>query len=387
MPERLPVRALTDCATPGEADTDHRKRSTPAAQRPDPHECGETGGSLERSSASDTGKPSQRRRPAGASGSGRKDGLSPREAGLIDIQRTAGNRAAAALVQPAYEPTRKEKAALSRWITIRWDQHEDDVADISTKITKWCSSHDQAALLSELTYEDFKRLQAEFPDADAAVAKHGSLEKAAAAQPMVSTPQPQTKTKPVNPHAEAKRQIRNHHFNVSDFTEADLVLIETSKDEPGVGWAKAIAGVRGAKIEAETAGRLNEERTIRYAAAKATGDSRFADALAKRVWATAHVLAVSGSSASANPNITLAGDAATRDEALDAIKEWRKNPTIVTGLVDRLHVPGKKKPIQDKAHRETNPDPERRFQADFCSYWGNTKINVHVDVKTSSIAS
>jgi hypothetical protein len=191
----------------------------------------------------------------------------------------------------------------------------------------------------------------------------------------------------VDPHADARRQIKRNGFDPADFTDDDLVLVETSKGEAGVGWAKAIADVRTAKIERENTARLNQERAIKYAAAKAKGDSRFADALAKRIWAAAHALAISGSSASGNPNITLSGDAVAKDEALTAIAEWRRYSTIVNGIVDRLHVPGGREPIQDKARREDNPDPERRYQADFCSFWGNTKINVHVDIKTSSMTS
>ena len=152
-----------------------------------------------------------------------------------------------------------------------------------------------------------------------------------------------------------------------------------------MGWAKAIADVRTAKVEKQNSARLATERAARYAAAKALGDTLFMDPLAKRVWGAAHTLAISGSSSSGNPDITLGGDAVTRGEALAAIAEWRAIRVVVDGLVDELHVPGGGQPIQDKAHRETNPDPERRFQADFCSEWGKTKINVHVDVKTNTM--
>jgi hypothetical protein len=294
---------------------------------------------------------------------------------------------ARALVQRQYEPTKKQKGDLKRWITIRWEQHVDDVDGISAKIAKWCSSHEQAELVGDLSYAQFEQLRGQFASADAAMAAHGTLDKAVSARPPVSTPQPQPTVKPVDPHAEAKRQLRKNKFDTADFTDDDLVLIEAGKAQPGVGWAQAIADVRSAKIERETSVRLSQERAIRYAGAKAIGESRFADALAKRVWAAAHTLAISGSSASSNPNITLSGDAVTREEALNAIAEWRANKTIVGGIVDNLHVPGSGAPIQHKARRETNPDPERGFQVDFCSFWRTTKVNVHVDVKTSSMTS
>jgi hypothetical protein len=328
---------------------------------------------------------------------GRDGGLSARAAGLVQLQRGAGNRAVAAmlarmgesgaLLQREYKPTNNQQKDLNRWVSFRWEQHEDDVADITALIAKWCSSHAQAVQLSELTYDDFQRLRSQFDSADAAIAKHGNLKAAADARP-AAMPQARPKAdagKKIDPHLEAKRQIKKAGFKLADFDESDLVLIETSKSEPGVGWATAIAQVRTTKIEKENTARLASERAIKYANAKAIGDTLFSDALAKRIWATAHALAISGSSTSGNPNITLGGDAVTRDEALAAIDDWRAHGTIQAGLVDQLHVPGGTRPIQDKAHRETNPDPDRRFQADFCSYWSNTKINVHVDVLTRTM--
>jgi len=359
---------------------------------------------MERSLHVDVGRTADRTRSrelAGIDGTGRDGGLSARDAGLVHLQRAAGNRAVAAmlarlgvsralpsaLVQREYKPVKKEQKDLERWVRIRWEQHEDDVADITARIAKWCSSHVQAEQLSELTYEAFQRLRSQFDSADAAEAKHGSLRAAADSQPAARPhAQPTGETgKGKDPHAEAKRQIRRAGHEPAEFAESDLVLIETSKSQPGVGWANAIAQVRTTKIEKENTARLAGERATRYATAKASGDTLFSDALAKRVWAAAHALAISGSSASGNPNITLSGEAVTRDEALAAIVQWRAHGTIVVGVVDRLHVPGGRQPIQDKAHRETNPDPERRFQVDFCSYWSNTKVNVHVDVKTRTM--
>jgi len=337
---------------------------------------------------------SQRRR--------RSDEAAPPTASLVGLQSAAGNRAVATmvarlrdsrllpgtshvLVQREYTPKRNEAKDFKRWVTLRWDRPEDDVADVTAEITKWCSSHSQADELTKtVKYVDFDHLRSTFKTADDAVAKHGSFENAAGAQP-APTAQAQPKGPATDPHAEAKRQIKNAGFKAADFSEEDLLVIEAGKSQSGVGWAKAIADVRTAKIEKETSAKLASDRATKYAPAKAQGDVLFTDPLARRVWAAAHALAISGSSASSNPNITLSGDAVRRTDALAAVADWRAHETVYAGLVDQVHVPGGGQPIQDKANRETNPDPERGFQVDFCSNWSNTKVNVHVDVLTSSM--
>jgi hypothetical protein len=342
------------------------------------------------------------REPEAAEGMARDERLSAREAGLLQLQRTAGNHAVAAmlarsgesrplsraLVQREYKPQRNQQKELERWVKVRWDKEDaDDIADITGQIAKWCSSHAQAAQLSELKYEDFEELRSRFATADEAITQHGTFAAALGGQ---SATKPQTQAagkqgKATDPHAETKRRIKQAGYEVSKFSEDDLSLIETSKSQPSVGWDSAIMQVWTAKSEKENSARLASERTAKYAPAKAAGDILFTDALAKRVWSAAHALAISGSSASGNPNITLSGPALTRDEVLTAIADWRAHPTVANNLVDQLHVPGGQQPIQDKANREINPDPERRFQADFCSYWSNTKVNVHVDVLTRTM--
>jgi len=83
---------------------------------------------------------SQRRR--------RSDEAAPPTASLVGLQSAAGNRAVATmvarlrdsrllpgtshvLVQREYTPKRNEAKDFKRWVTLRWDRPEDDVADVT----------------------------------------------------------------------------------------------------------------------------------------------------------------------------------------------------------------------------------------------------------------
>jgi hypothetical protein len=294
--------------------------------------------------------------------------LSSRE--ILGLQGTAGNAATTAVIQRVRLTGAKEKQFRNKFHESWPDRNEKEFDEF----VAWCATTSQLEQTIEaMSFDEWDLVQREFKGTEAngfptmkdalaeAKARSGASKPAAVE----------------DPHAMAKKKVKAAGLDASEFTKADFELVESRKDEDG--WEKAIQFVWGVKREAEVSAELANDRQQKYAQAKEEGDKVFTSGVLKDLWELSYSVAVS---ANASQNLSIAGS--HKDNAIRPIvTAWRAKNSLVLGQapgkVTDFHVPGRQKFIEDKSKRPVNPDPTRGRQADFCSMWGNVKINVHMD--------
>ena len=296
------------------------------------------------------------------------------------------NTHASTLVIRRYEASSKQERELTGKIRVWWEIDGDDLSDEVERVKKWCTTHAEALdLVRTLTLKQFDMARDTYKNSAEAVLAKGSFEELRNSGPAAPAPSLAGGTKDAKPqdqYKKAKKQLRDRKF-VGNVTEDDLATITTAAGQAGQSWEIAVTDFIRNRQEAQNSATLSAARTAKYVGAKVVGDGLFQQGLVKNVWDAAYGLAVNGSSG-ANPMLTL-GTAFDQPIVLEAVRIWRSNRSLVARLVENLHVPGGRSPIQHKGQRPDNPDPTRAFQADFISEWGGTVINVHVDVNTSSM--
>ncbi len=294
--------------------------------------------------------------------------MSSRE--ILGLQRTAGNAATTAMIQRVRLTGVKEKQFRNKFDQSWPDRSEKEFAEL----VAWCATTSQLEqTLEAMSFDEWDTVQREFNGTEAngfSTMKEALAE--AKARSGASKPAPV-----VDEHAVAKKKIKAAGLDASDFTKADFELIESRKEEDG--WEKAIQFVWVVKHEAAVSADLASDRQQKYAKAKEAGDEVFTSGVLKDLWELSYSVAVS---ANASQNLSIAG--LHKDNVIRPIvNAWRAKNSLVLGeapgKVHDFHVPGAKKFIEDKSKRAVNPDPTRGRQADFCSMWGNVKINVHMD--------
>lgn len=308
-------------------------------------------------------------------------------AAVLDLQRTAGNRATASLLAAASlqtTPAVVQRVKLKGGQTARylkkfqtWIGTEADKLDASDRahfdeVVEWCKSTIQldevfngldspqwTTLASVMTGEqayEFPSIKDAYAEATAGARQSG---------------------KAVDQYANVKKKILAEGLKPADFSQSDFASLEIAG--PKDGWSSAIQSIwQQITLRTQNA-QLSAERTARYSTAKVAGDQIFTAGLIQQVWLVAHGAATAGSG---SPNTTVSG---THLDAtiLPAVAAWRQHHQTTLGAgqgtVSNFHVPGGGTPIEDKSTRAVNADPTRGRQADFISEWGNTSINVHVD--------
>lgn len=303
---------------------------------------------------------------------------------VLHLQRTIGNAATIALLRGGSTPVAvshdgaapvvqrmKLTGAKSKQMKNKFNDWTDD-EEAFEFFVEWCDSASQAEdILTNLTYSEWDQLQVAMTGKEAnETTARDAYKKAKAGAGAKNEPK-------VVPFATVKAKIKAEGLDPAKFTDEELAIIEAGKDEAG--WSSAIQSVWQLKLHTQQSQNLAADRQVKYAQAKAVGDTIFTNGLLNSVWLVAYGVATSGD---ASPNTTVSGlhpDATI----LQAVPTWRSKKTKKygksPGVVTDFHVPGGTSPIQDKSKRLVNPDPTRFRQADFISTWGGTEINVHVD--------
>ncbi|HEX7838578.1 MAG TPA: hypothetical protein VF469_13980, partial [Kofleriaceae bacterium] len=274
--------------------------------------------------------------------------------------------AASVVVQAKYTPKKKEKEELKRRLASWGKEYTDsggELDDLVTELTEYCDNHAQALrFIEKATYQAWDRAQLQgisAADFDTRLLGAG-----------VDEPEAKAKVDK-DPLDEVRKQLQNRKFDLSLFHPHDLERINDQKATDG--WERAIGDTYQRVKEAKENKEAEQRLVQTYAGDKRAGDQIFTSELLMAVWNLSYEIATSPTK---NINTTLAREY-DDDVILAAVQRWR--PQSDLGKVTGFHVPGGREPIQDKSTRRDNPDSARGRQCDFISYWGNHKINVHVN--------